>query len=266
MSFSHKICLVIFFLAFVFEITGAQAQNICVGYGPQSPRDIDQKSGKNQVLFSPAPDYKDMNLCNIHFHTNSEHKGSNFSAPPAAGEFGFRCNATTQPELVPLENNHCQDVMIGDTIEVHWVYTTCDSSIVPGQGLNLCLSPADTCKNPQLRVEAQVFTVENNSQADDFSDFVFNGRQNGYFQAKALPPARGGAVTYQGSTTGSTFTNQRCSPLQVTWNVQPTCQPLNIHSLSQWCRSNVFGEPGAHGVRQLVDNLELLSEMRKKDN
>ena len=44
----------------------------CVGYGPQTPRDIDSVAGTNARSFSLAPPSTEMNLCNIHFHANAE--------------------------------------------------------------------------------------------------------------------------------------------------------------------------------------------------
>lgn len=49
------------------------------GFGPQSPRDIDATEGTNDRLFNTAPDYTEMNLCNIHFHEGAEHKGGEFT-------------------------------------------------------------------------------------------------------------------------------------------------------------------------------------------
>ena len=45
------------------------------GFGPQAPRDIGSLVGTNNRVFGPAPSYAQMNLCNIHFHKNAEHKG-----------------------------------------------------------------------------------------------------------------------------------------------------------------------------------------------
>jgi len=45
------------------------------GFGPQSPRNIDSATGNNNRVFSTAPAYQEMNLCNIHFHKNAEHSG-----------------------------------------------------------------------------------------------------------------------------------------------------------------------------------------------
>jgi len=71
---------------------------VCEGFGPQTPRDIDSKGGENKRVFSLAPGYKDMNLCNIHFHVNAEHKAKDFSIYAGEGEHGhgggYQCNDT----------------------------------------------------------------------------------------------------------------------------------------------------------------------------
>jgi len=46
------------------------AENICKGYGPQTPRDINNLTGENKAAFSIAPSHEVMNLCNIHFHSS----------------------------------------------------------------------------------------------------------------------------------------------------------------------------------------------------
>lgn len=149
--------------------------------------------------------------------------------------------------------------MPGDTVEVHWVHTSCD--VKPGEGLDSCLS--DSCSNPSIRVEAQVFTVVNDSSALDFNDFAYGGTMvNGYHQAKSLPTNTGTPVEYLGSSTGPKYTEQRCSPLQGSWSVRPQCAKVDINNLSEWCKGNVFEEDHAHGVRKLVTNPKLLSEIK----
>ena len=44
-------------------------------------------------------------------------------------------------------------------------------------------------------------------------------------------------------------------------SVRPRCAKLDIGSLGEWCKSNVFEEDHAHGVRELVTNPALLSEI-----
>ncbi|MBF0369435.1 MAG: cadmium carbonic anhydrase [Magnetococcales bacterium] len=237
----------------------------CTGYGPQTPRDIDQKTGKNRRSFSLAPHFTALNLCNIHFHVNAEHKAKDFSIFAGAGDHGhgggYQCVASkslTPSELTPLQNNNCAGVQAGDTIEVHWVHSSCD--ITPGKGLGSCLS--QSCANPNLRVETQVFTVVNDASALNFNDMNYDGHKaNGLHQAKSIPDNTGAPVEFLGSTTGPAYSEQSCSPMQVSWSVRPNCAKLDINSLSQWCAKNAFMEDHAHGVRQLVVNPDLLSKI-----
>ncbi len=139
------------------------------------------------------------------------------------------------------------------------MYSSCDTE--PGKGLGSCLS--DSCTNPNLRVESQVFTVVNNPSAVDIRDFVYGGNMvNGFHQAKALPTNTGKPVEFLGSTTGPSYSEEKCSSLQVSWSVRPHCARVDIASLSEWCMGNVFEEDHAHGVRKLVVNPKLLAPMR----
>jgi len=242
------------------------AGNVCEGYGPQTPRDIDNLAGENKRNFSIAPSYKEMNLCNIHFHTNAEHKAKDFSIYVGDGDHGhgggYQCNNTkslSEAELKVPKENYCKGVKPGDTIEVHWVHTSCD--VKPGKGLGSCLS--DSCANPNLRVETQVFTVVNDELALNFNDLSYDGNNvDGYHQAKAIPTITGKPVEFLGSTTGPKYTEKKCSPLQVSWSVRPKCAKVDINSLNHWCKGNIFEEDHAHGVRKLVTNPKLLSEIK----
>ena len=235
---------------------------ICRGFGPQAPRDIANHSGTNPRLFSLAPSASKMNLCNIHTHTNAEHKGPGFSVSMGIGEHGgFACNASsnlTQAELEEPSHGYgaFHGVKPGDTIEVHWVYTSCDTD--PGEGLGSCLS--ETCANPNLRVETQVFLVVNDPKALDFGDFTYGGVVGGLHQPQSLPDGTGTPIVFLGSTTGPSYTQAQCSPMQVTWSVHPQCAKLDISSLNKWAENgNIFNETHSHGVRQLVTAPELLS-------
>jgi len=104
--------------------------------------------------------------------------------------------------------------------------------------------------------------VVNDASALDFNDLSYDGNiVNGRHQAKSLPTGTGEPVEFLGSTTGPSFTEQQCSPLQVSWSVRPQCAKVSISSLSEWCKDNVFEEDHAHGVRKLVTNPKLLSEI-----
>lgn len=241
----------------------AQAQALCAGFGPQTPRDISDHAGTNPQVFTAAPPYQRMNLCNIHTHTNAEHKGPGFTIFAGTGEHGgYQCNDTTtltRTELEDPAHGHgaFHGAKPGDTIEVHWVYSSC--AVSPGEGLGACMSK--TCLNPELRVEAQVFLVVNDPKALDFTRFSNAPHPvGGYYQAKALPGGTGTPVVFAGSTTGPAYTSAQCSPLQVTWSVRPSCARVDISSLNRWAEAgNVFKEDHSHGIRQLVTDPSLLA-------
>ncbi|MCW5200744.1 hypothetical protein VU07_02885 [Desulfobulbus sp. F4] len=238
----------------------------CKNAGPQTPRDIDSKEGTNKVVFPVAPSSSELNLCNIHFHVNAEHKAKDFSLYAGEGEHGhgggYKCNDTpslTKEELMPPKGEVCKGLKPGDTIEMHWVHSSCD--VKPGKGLGSCL--ADGCKDPKLRVETQVFLVVNDPAAVNFNDLNYSGGlTGGKHQAKFLPDDTGTPVEFLGSTTGPSYNHETCSPLQVTWSVRPQCAKIDINSLGEWCKDNVFKEDHGHGVRKLVTDPGLLSEIK----
>jgi len=246
----------------VFMLTGlsyasgkkAGKDNHCVGAGPQSPRDIAATKGSNKVVFNTAPDYKDMNLCNVHFHRNAEHKASSYSEFVKDGDHsGWACKQPSAARLAKgshVEYNHCEGIAPGDTIEVHWVYTTCDTTsegVKPlGGGLGACMT--EICPNPQLRVEAQVFVLEEGGKLK--------------FNDKEPVTPEGDIVRYIGSTTGTSYSNDHCSQFQVNWNVRNSCESLDIKDFSNWCAHNKYNDHHAHGVRELVTSPALLSPIK----
>jgi hypothetical protein len=238
------------------------------GFGPQSPRDIDAVAGNNQRGFGGAPAHTAMNLCNIHFHENAEHKGGEFTTYAGNGDghgygTGFKYNGT----LSGAERAHYDhkvgaskhgDLEPGDTIEVHYVHTT--AQVEPGATLGSCLSKA--IKNPQLRVETQVYVLVNDKSALDFVKLTHHEVVNGVHQATNIPTNTGAPVQYAGSTTGPGY-NEAGSPFQVTWSVRPKVSKVSISSVETWLKGNTFKEDHAHGVRNLVMNPDLLSPIQK---
>ncbi|MCV3274335.1 delta-class carbonic anhydrase [Roseobacter sinensis] len=234
------------------------------GFGPQSPRDLGTLTGENDRVFATAPAHTAMNLCNIHFHENAEHRGGQFTTYAGNGDgkgagTGFRYDGTlTEAELAPYDNivgsGKYGDLQPGDTIEVHYVHTT--ALVEPGPTLGSCLSEAIV--NPQLRVEAQVFVLVNDDSASDFVELTAHEVINGLHQAPGIPTDTGTPILYPGSTTGPSF-NAAGSPLQVTWSVRPDVAKVSIQSVETWLADNIFDQTAAHGVRNLVTNPALLS-------
>ncbi|MEZ4873397.1 MAG: delta-class carbonic anhydrase [Bdellovibrionales bacterium] len=91
-------------------------------------------------------------------------------------------------------------------------------------------------------------------------DFATHGKIDGYFQSRNIPTDER-AVEFLGINNGPSFNQEICSPLQVTWNVMPTCKTLDINTVHQWCRNNPYNEVKAHGVRDLVTDPRLLSNI-----
>ncbi len=237
------------------------------GFGPQSPRDIDSVIGANTRAFSAAPAYTEMNLCNIHFHNNAEHKGKNFAQYAGNGDghgyqTGYRYSGKlsvselepTAAKVCPSKHGH---LLSGDTIEVHYVHSS--AQVSPGPTLGACLS--DSIKNPQLRVETQVYVLVNDKKALDFGKLTEHGQKDGFYQAFNIPSNTGAPIQYNGSTTGPSY-NEKGSPFQVSWSVRPKVAKVDINSVAQWCEANTFDEDHAHGVRNLVTNPDLLSEIK----
>ena len=237
------------------------------GYGPQSPRDLASKSGSNKRIFNPAPAYQNLNLCNIHMHKNAEHKGGEFTEFAGYGdghgyETGYKYSGKlSSVESKPLAQQICKGdhgaLSVGDTIEVHYVHSS--AQVKPGPTLGACLS--DSLNNPQLRVEAQVYVLVNDPSALNFETLAKTGGLNGYQQALNIPKNAGIPIEYAGSTTGPTY-NEKGSPLQVSWSVYPKVLKVNAESVGKWCSGNEFKEDHAHGVRNLVKDPELLSNIK----
>ncbi len=237
-----------------------------LGVGPHAPRDIDSLAGENSRYFAAAPAYTEMNLCNLHFHENAEHSGGEFTTYAGNGNgegygSGYKYNGSlTDAELTPLDEkigvSEHGDLVPGDTIEVHYVYSS--AQVTPGVTLGACLN--ETINNPQLRVEAQVFVLVNDESALDFVELTKVEKINGYYQAPGLPTDSGSPVEYAGSTTGPGY-NETHSPFQVSWGVRPQVQKVNIKTVGAWLTSNIFEENHAHGVRNVVMNTDLLSKI-----
>ena len=237
------------------------------GFGPQSPRDIDSASGNNSRAFATAPASSEMNLCNIHFHKNAEHKGGEFTKYAGNGDgHGYQSGYQYSGHLSDAELTKFDKkvgaskhggLAVGDTIEVHYVHST--AQVKPGATLGACLS--DSIKNPQLRVETQVFVLVNDRKALNFVDLAKHGVKDGVQQALNIPSNTGTPIQYEGSTTGPGY-NEKGSPFQVTWSVRPKVAKVDIMSISEWFKGNVYKEDHAHGVRNLVTNPDLLSPIQ----
>jgi hypothetical protein len=230
--------------------------NNVISAGPQSPRDIDKRRGTNNTLFKTSNKAKRMNLCNIHYHRNAEHKSAAFSTFVDTGDehsgWAIVTPASTDPDYRKEHDiggeGHEIGIILDDTIEVHWVHTSCNvnyEDLDPANGLGSCVT--DVCANPQFRVTAQVLEVVDHDA--DVTTMEEPTKHNGP------------RVVYTGSTTGPSYNNDHCSPYQVTWDVKEKTATIDAHVLAEW--SHEMREH-AHGVRELVTRPELLSPIRSR--
>jgi hypothetical protein len=234
------------------------------GFGPQSPRDLSSHNGENLRYTTFAPQPEQMNLCNIHFHKNAEHKGGDFTRYAGNGDghghdTGFLYDGDlSSAQLSPVRAQICPannaSLSPGDTIEVHYVYSSAQAA--PGPTLGACLN--NNTMNPELRVEGQVLVLVNDRSALDFTELAAIGERNGFHQALNIPVDTGTPIQYAGSTTGPAY-NENGSPLLVSWSVRPSTAFVDIETVGEWCNGNVFDESEAHGVRNLVTDPSLLS-------
>lgn len=250
----------------VIATQNAAIATVSAGFGPQSPRDIGIRTGANQRVFAFAPERQALNLCNVHLHENAEHRGGEFTTFAGNGDgrgngTGFKYNGTlSAAELSPvgraIGESEEGDLVPGDTVEIHFVYTSADAK--PGATLGACFT--DATKNPQLRVEAVVAVLVNDPKAASMVRMSEITQVGGLYQAPNLPDHLGKPIRYAGSTTGPAY-NEVASPFQVTWSVRPKVVKLDLNSLGAWLADNPFKETHAHGVRNLVTNPALLSAM-----
>ena len=246
--------------------TSSDSWNYCgngtaeITAGPQSPRDIDSRWGTNSTKFKTSNKAEKMNLCNIHYHWNAEHKSKAFSTfvdthdehsgwaivEPASTDPDYR--AAHDISHLLEGDAHAIGVIPGDTIEVHWVHTSCNvhfEDLDPTNGLANCLS--NVCANPQLRVVTQIFkVVEHDADVTSMEEPMEHDDAT---------------VIYTGSTTGASFNNDHCSPFQVTWDVKKTTATIDAHVLAHWSHEM---DEHAHSVRELVTRDELLSPIKRK--
>lgn len=194
----------------------------------------------------------------------------------AAGEGykgGYQCDRTAyltpeqlrEPEREPGKRG-CENVRAGDTIEVHWVFTSCEVS--PGRTLKTCTPAGQTCA---LRVESQIFTLVNDDKAHDFSTYAPAAKDVTRLSTMTLPA--GERVVYAGSTTNKAYnTSDKCSPARVFWGVRKQCELLNVKTLHEWCEKNedatspFKGQTEGHDPRGLVTRQELLAPINSANS
>jgi len=233
---------------------------------------------------------KQMCPVNVHWHLGTEHYSmgqydETGTGPagehlvPVGGEakyrrlaksalLGFRCkhyDASDTKFTQPYKWQHCADMFVGETYEVHWPHSTLGACGTPFQFQTpfydgvFCNAPDDvldlvgsgavkTYEN--IGVQAQIFTIVNDEK---------------YF----TPDLMRGAIVddehwkdvayYTGSTTGTSRDNTICSAYTpITWQVDRKCHLISASSFDKMCadmkaqHDDMSGDIHPHGSRVLV--------------
>jgi len=237
--------------------------------------------------------YYETSLCpvNVHWHLGAEHrsqgefdetgtgplKAGNPSDSPGARRlltpnlrYGYACNKyDAQDSRFTTEYNwqHCLDMYVGETYEIHWPHSLMGACGTPDQYQTpfydgvFChfdtLLGSTLPSNPQaianaVGVQGQVFTIINDESYyyPDLVRGMIVDKDNNMGQDVAA---------YTGSTTGTTRHNNMCSQYTpITWQVDRKCHLISASSFDKMCadmkqmRDDMSADLHAHGARELV--------------
>jgi len=246
---------------------------------PQTPRNLIPGSPGEMVPKAATlndAQAQQLPLTNVHFHLGAEHKSEAYNngtlseiydkKKDSAGEAGdiysprpgWMCPIAdlTAEQMKPYEFKYCKDhVQVGMSYEVHFVHSSAgyDKPETAGVGLeyiNDGLGGAANGRgqlNPMIVVEGQIFQIVNGgpmSKGPIADGWRVTGVEN--------------AVMYPGSTTGTKFDNEVCSPYAITWHVDLECHQISPESFDEMCqemseRYGLVKDLSAQGSRILVD-------------
>jgi len=237
-------------------------------------------------------------LCpvNVHWHLGAEHRSAaefdESGVAPAAAPHrrltgddetrqGYSCyhyDANDVKFTTPYAWQHCLDMAVGQTYEVHWPHSAIGACGTPYQyqtpfydgvfcGLNEELLGV-LGATPQLianhvGVQAQVFTIvndENYFYPDLIRGMLVDSEHSMGIDISA----------YTGSTTGTSRDNEMCSAYTpITWQVDRKCHLISASSFDKMCadmkqmRDDMSSDLHPHGARELV--LDSLSANNQVD-
>ena len=218
---------------------------------PQAPRDVSADSVgtlEPKVRALTVEEVAKLVHVNTHFHEGAEHFSSGEYCLPGAGvnlgnvTAGYSCStsALTANQLKPYSFHHCRNVEVGRTYEFHWVFSSGGVAVADG----LAGAFARTA-NSEVAVQAQVYVIVNDEAAPSLLERSWNAE------------LATSAVRYIGSTTGTDYDDEVCSPYSVSWHVDTKCQRLSASAFDAMCatmasRYAMDRDLDPHGSRALV--------------
>lgn len=216
---------------------------------------------------------------NVHWHVGTEHLSvgqyDDQGTGPASDEesdhddddrrlvtehrLGFQChlyNADDSKFTRRYYFEHCEDMEVGQTYEVHWPHSAAGACGTPNQYQTpfydgvFCRDGIITSTAQQIGVQAQVFTVVNDE------NYYYPNLMRGMI----VEGDYGAEITkYTGSTTGTSRDNTLCSKYTpITWQVDRNCHLISASTFDKMCadmkaqRDDLSGDMHPHGSRELV--------------
>ena len=187
---------------------------------------------------------------NVHWHLGAEHLSVGEYDETGTGpsdiherrrlsgktQAGFQCKLydANDPKFTKkFKFEHCKDMEVGQTYEVHWPHSaagacgTVNQYQTPFLDGVFCRDGVITDTAGQIGVQAQVFTIVNDEKyfyPDLFRGMIVDGE-------------KGVEITkYTGSTTGTKVNNTICSQFTpVTWQVDRKCHLISASSFDKMC-------------------------------
>jgi hypothetical protein len=262
--------------------------------GEQSGADVTQgyMGDINTSVMPISVPYYQSTLCpvNVHWHIGAEHRSAgeydeNGLSPNHAGEpadynpnayrrlgedvrYGYACmwyNEFDSRFTTEYAWQHCLDVHVGETYEVHWPHSALGACGTPNQYQTpfydgvFCgltpellgnLTPQDVAS--AVGVQGQVFTIindENYYYPDLIRGMIVEAEHNMGMDV----------AVYTGSTTGTSRDNKVCSSYTpITWQVDRKCHLISASTFDKMCadmkqmRDDMSSDLHPHGARELV--------------
>lgn len=225
---------------------------------------------------------------NVHWHLGTEHLsvgeydetgtgpakhivagdgGVNTRRLAGEAQMGFRCkkyDASDTKFVKPYVWQHCADMYVGETYEVHWPHSTLGACHTPFQYQTpfydgvFCKAPANivdmvlagnVTTHTNVGVQAQIFTIVND-ESYYYPDLM---------RGAIVDDSHWGDVAYYtGSTTGTSRSNDICSQYTpITWQVDRKCHLISASSFDKMCadmksqHDDMSGDIYPHGSRTL---------------
>lgn len=228
--------------------------------------------------------YLEAGLCpvNVHWHLGAEHLSLGEFDEAGTGpeesvfaddhdedrrlattehRLGFRCHhydSSDSKFTTAYDWKYCQQMMVGETYEVHWPHSKAGACGTPNQYQSpfydgvFCVDGAITSTSQDIGVQAQIFTIVNDE------DYYYADLMRGMI----VEGAYGANITkYTGSTTGTSRSNTICSAYTpITWQVDRQCHLISASTFDKMCRDmsaqrdDMSVDLHPHGSRELVDH------------